>query len=372
MIERMRVVRSAAAAGLLAMALTAFSARADVTVDIVGALSGAGAFHSVRGFEFAVDSVNAEGGLLGQKLKAAFFDDGCNADQGEAAARRALDEHPALIVGHNCSAPSIRAAPLYARAGVVQISTQSTNTALTEMNIGSVFRLIGRDERQGGSAAALIARRWPGARIAVIDDGEPYGKGLAGNLQKALAASGIRPQLTRSFTPGAASYGEVVGLLARNKIAVLYIAGYSEDVGLLLHQIRAAGLSLQVLSGDTGGSETVRLAAGPAVEGLMYSSPRDPKRYPAVPALLARARAKGVELDDYAVVNFAAVEAWAQAVRQAGSFDADKVAEALHRGHFETVIGEVAFDDKGDVVGPPSDWVWYRWHDGTPEPDSGR
>jgi len=92
---------------------------------------------------------------------------------------RLLADHPVLILGHQCSAPSIRAAPLYAGAHVIQITTQSTNLTLTQMNIKSVFRMIGRDSQQSAAAASLIAQRWLHSRIGVVDDGEPFGKGLA-------------------------------------------------------------------------------------------------------------------------------------------------------------------------------------------------
>ena len=353
-----------AAVFALALSLVFPAAKADVTVAVVASLSGAAAYQSVHGLEFAVDAINAGGGVLGQKLKLAYFDDGCDAAQGEVAARRAIQEHPALIIGHNCSAPSISAAPLYARAGVVQISTQSTSLALTEMNIPSVFRLIGRDDRQGVAAAELVAKRWPRARLAVIDDGEVFGKGLAENVVQGLAAHGLRPQFRQTYVGGASSYGDIVARLGRDKIELLYIAGYTEDIGLLLRQIRAAGISTQVLAGDPGGSDAVRLVAGTAVDGLLFSFPRDPLSYPEVPSLVAAAKAKGVQFDKFAVVNYAALQVWQEAVKRSGSFEGVKVAEELHRGRFGTVIGEVAFDAKGNVGAPQSDWVWYRWRGG--------
>jgi len=356
------------AALLLCLFATLPVARADVAVAVVGSLSGPAAYHSVHSMEFAIDALNAKGGLLGQKVRMSFFDDSCDADQGEAAARRALDEHPSLIFGHNCSAPSIRAAPLYAAAGVIQITTQSTNVAVTEMNIGTLFRMIGRDDHQGPSAADLITKKWPSGRIAVIDDGEPFGKGLADSLRQTLAARSIHTVFDGSYTTGAPGYPDIVAAIARTKANVAYVAGYSEDIGLMLHELRAAGLTTQVLTGDAGGSTAVQMAAGPAVEGLFFSFPPDARLCPGAPALVAAAAARGIELDSYAIVNYAAVQVWAEAVTQAGSFDTAKVAEVLHKGRFDTVIGPVAFDAKGDIEGPFGEWMWYRWHNGKIEP----
>jgi len=349
---------------------SAATANAEIAVAVVGALTGPGAIRSLKGMEYAIDQLNAKGGLLGEKVRVFSFDDGCDADQGEVVARRVLEEHPKLIIGHNCSAPSIRAAPIYAAAGVIQISTQSTNMRLTKLNIKSLFRMIGTDDRQGLAAATLIAERWPHARVAVLDDQEPYGAGLAESLRKAMAARNLPIALNQSYMTGSASYGDIVASLKRERIGVVYVAGYAEDIGLLQHEIREAGLPIQVLTCDSGVFDLVPRAAGRSVEGLLFTSPRNPLDYPAVIALMAEARAKGIEMDGYGVVNYAAVQAWAQAVQQANSVDSEKVAEILHSRQFDTVIGRLGFDTDGNVTGNRADWVWYRWHDGKTEPDT--
>ena len=46
--------------------------------------------------------------------------------------------------------------------------------------------------------------------------------------------------------------------------------------------------------------------------------------------------------------SFAAVQTWAEAARRAGSTDPKVVIPALRAGEFETALGRVAFDQKGD------------------------
>ena len=53
---------------------------------------------------------------------------------------------------------------------------------------------------------------------------------------------------------------------------------------------------------------------------------------------------------------------WAAAVTKAGSTDAAKVAETLRGGSWDTVIGKLSFDDKGDLTS--STYVWYVFKDG--------
>jgi branched-chain amino acid transport system substrate-binding protein len=353
-----------------AVLLGAPAAKADLEIAVVNALTGNTALNSIGGIDYAITSINESGGVLGQRLHANYFDDRCDVDQATAAARQALAIHPSLILGHDCSAASIRAAPIYAAAHVIQISTTSTAEALTQMNIPSVFRMIGQNNQQSVDAADLIARHWPTGRIGVIDDGLSYGAGLANKLRETLAERQIPIAFSQTFTPSAPSYTDIVAELARGKINVLYIGGYAEDVGLLAHDIRAVGLKTQIIAGETVTSDLIERVAGPAVEGLLFTGSHDPLQLPAAKALVAAAHAKGYELDSSAVVHFATIQTWVQAVQEAGSLDFDKVTDRLHHGRFDTVIGPIEFDEKGDVVGDRSKWIWYRWHNGKVEPDS--
>jgi len=52
--------------------------------------------------------------------------------------------------------------------------------------------------------------------------------------------------------------------------------------------------------------------------------------------------------DVVALSHFAAVQTWAEAVRRAASGEPTAVIGALRSGTFDTAIGRVAFDDKGD------------------------
>ena len=56
------------------------------------------------------------------------------------------------------------------------------------------------------------------------------------------------------------------------------------------------------------------------------------------------------------------MRAWAQAVAKAGSTDGTKVAAALKANQFDTVLGKIGFDAKGDITAPG--YVFYQWKNG--------
>ena len=52
----------------------------------------------------------------------------------------------------------------------------------------------------------------------------------------------------------------------------------------------------------------------------------------------------------------------AAAVQKAGAFDVVKTAAALHQGTYNTVVGDITFDAKGDVTNP--EYILYSWSKG--------
>ena len=80
---------------------------------------------------------------------------------------------------------------------------------------------------------------------------------------------------------------------------------------------------------------------------------------------MQRFRAVGYEPEGYTIHTYAALQVWAQAAEAAGSTDAAAVARVMRRQAFDTVLGSLSFDDKGDLT--QHDYAWYLWRDGKPE-----
>jgi len=114
-----------------------------------------------------------------------------------------------------------------------------------------------------------------------------------------------------------------------------------------------------LVSGDTLVSEEFRIIAGEAAEGTYFTFGPDIRLKPGAAAVVAAIRDEDAfEPEGYTLYSYGAVEAWAQAIQQADSLKPDAVIKALKSGEFETVLGKIGFDEKGDVTGI-SAFVWY-------------
>ena len=355
---------------LFLMLLLTLPARADVLLGLAGPLTGSNASFGEqfqRGAEMAVADLNASGGVLGQKVILEQADDQCDPKQAVAVANRLAEKGVKAVIGHFCSGSSIPASDVYAEEHIVEISPASTNPKLTEAGKANVFRVCGRDDQQGDLAGKFVAAHYPHGRIAIMDDKQAYSAGLAREMRRSLNAAGVQEVADDRINPGERDYFAVLTKLKRDGIDLLYYGGYQTEAGLLVRQMRELGMHAVLMGGDGIVTRDFWTITGSSGNGTLMTFPPDPARDPANAALVARFAAqdgatKGSAPEGYTLYTYGAVQAWAQAVKAAGSFNSAKVEAALHAGRFQTVLGQIAFDQKGDVLAPG--YVIYEWKDG--------
>ena len=350
---------------VLATAVPGPAALSEVMVGFASPLSGPFSQFGERNriaVEMAVEDLNAQGGVLGQEVTLVTVDDACGMQRSIEAARALIEAGVHVVVGHMCSHSSLLAAGIYETADVLMITPFSTHPRLTEEGRQNVFRLIGRDDDQGKLAGDFLADRFAGKRIAILHDGSTYGEGLAQPARKQLRARGEAEAMYGMYPPTAQVYSDLIARLRTALIDVLYIGGYGPDAGLILRTARERGNDLRLVGGDGLGMDEFWSIAGELGEQTIFSSRPDVRDRADAAALLERFRSRGLGTRMGGLGAYAAVQVWAQAVERAGKLELPAVARSLGRGRFDTVLGRVAFDRKGDLQGAA--WQWKVWTDG--------
>ncbi|MYE19148.1 MAG: branched-chain amino acid ABC transporter substrate-binding protein [Rhodospirillales bacterium] len=337
-----------------------------IEVATVGPLTGQYASFGQQleqGGAAAVADLNAQGGVLGRQLVFSAEDDACDPKQAVAVANSLASKEVPIVIGHFCSGSSIPASNVYAEEGIVQISPASTNPQFTERGLDNVFRTCGRDDAQGLIAGVYLAESHGSDRIAIVHDKTAYGKGLADETRAALNAQGVTEVLYEAYTAGEKDYSTLVSKLKLEQINVLYVGGYHSEAGLIVRQMRDQGLDTQLISGDALVSQEYWAITGEAGEGTRMTFSPDPRKNPEAADVVKRFREElNYEPEGYTLYTYAAIQAWAQAAESAGSLEPDAIKAALKGGTFETVLGTLSFDEKGDIEGPS--YVFYEWSNG--------
>jgi ABC-type branched-subunit amino acid transport system substrate-binding protein len=136
--------------------------------------------------------------------------------------------------------------------------------------------------------------------------------------------------------------------------------GYMREAGLIMRQAKENGCPLQLVAGDGIANEDFGLIDGPASDGTLMTGVPDPNAHPSATEVLRGRTGPG---NQSAFTAYATLQAWAQAVEKAGTFETEAVAGELRSREFDTVLGTIGFDDKGDVTGYDT-FVWYQWRGG--------
>ena len=293
------VARIAALAGLGALAVLGGCDRTPDTVKIgVAQPLGKGLTalgqDMVNGTKMAIDEINAAGGVNvhGKKVMLAMVtaDDQGNTDAGDAAAHKLVDEGVEVAIADLNSGVSIHAAPIYAAAKIPQLAI-STKPEFTKLGFPTTLRLVASDDLQS-KALGSYAAQLPGIEhYAVVDDGTPYGKGLADQAAKVLGDLGKKVDVRKSLDDKTVQFDALVAEFTAAKIDLMVTTLSDFQVQALMTQAAKAGLTnLTIVGGDTIKTDKLPQDAIPIRAVYATSSIVEPKEFPGGKVFLEKFR----------------------------------------------------------------------------------
>jgi len=350
-----------------ALVMAAPALAQDMVIAVAGPMSGQYASFGEqmrRGAQMAVADINARGGVNGRKLRLEIGDDACDPKQAVAVANQLASRKVSFVAGHFCSGSSIPASEVYAEEGIIQISPASTNPTLTERGakFKNVFRVCGRDDQQGVVGGDYIVDNFKGKPVAVVHDKSAYGKGLADFAKKRINEKGVTEAMYEAVTQGDKDFTALISKLKQARVEAIYYGGYHTEAGLLIRQAREQGLNAVLVSGDALVTQEYWSITGKAGEGTVMTFDADPRKNPVAKPVVDKFKAQGYDPEGYTLYTYAAIQAYTQAVTRAKGTKTEEVLKFLNGATFDTVLGLISFNAKGDVTTPA--YRVYAWKDG--------
>ncbi len=339
--------------------------KADITIAVVGGMEGP--FEKI-GIEFkqgvrgVVDAINENGGLLGQKLDIIVRDDNCDSDKAIKIAKELVMLKVSMVMGHLCSHASIAASEIYEKAGIIEISPSSTNPEYTERGYKYIFRTTGRDDIQGFVIAEHIIRSYKTKNIGIIYGDNTYSKGVAEIAKKFLNQGSVQEVFFEEAPKEPFDFASIFALIAINNIDVLLYPGLPGAITAFAAQAKENGVKVRLIGSDAFSGIIFDDTNRRYLDGAQFSFPPDPKDDRRNKAIVKKYKAYGYEPEAFAFYSYGAVEVWAQAVAETATLDAVQVSKTLRSGKFDTVLGEISFDEKGDISNPG--FVMYFFNKG--------
>ena len=357
------------ALAVAAVVLTAVPAVAQIKIGSAGPMTGQYAAFGEqlkRGAQMAVEDINASGGVNGQKLELVIGDDACDPKQATAVANKMVSDKVAFVAGHFCSGSSIPASDIYREGKILQITPASTNPKLTDdaftKGNTTIFRTCGRDDVQGSTVGNYILKYHKDARVAILEDKSPYGKGVADETKKVLNKGGMREVMYEAYNDNDKDFTALINKMKREKINMIVLGGYHTAAALIIKQSKEQGLPTQMMGFDALETAEFYQLGGAATNGVLMSFPPKAEDDPKNADLVKKFRDAKYNPEGYTLFSYAAVKVWAQAATKAKSTDPTAVAAALRGQSWDSAVGPLAFDQKGDIKNPVYDI--YVWKDG--------
>jgi branched-chain amino acid transport system substrate-binding protein len=220
-----------------------------------------------------------------------------------------------------------------------------------------------RDDALSIVASDYMAGHWFDKKIAILHDNTIFGKRVAELTKKQLNRRGLAEAVYQAYVAGKKDYGLEIAELQTADVGVVFVGGYIAEIALMARAAGDRGYPLQLVTGMSLATEEFGLIAGPAAEGTLFLDLADPRgRAEAAPAV-ERFRASGFEPEGFTLYAYGIVQVWAQAAEKAGSLEPQAMIASLRQHQFDTVVGPIDFDEKGDLA--VQTLVWYVWRGGT-------
>jgi branched-chain amino acid transport system substrate-binding protein len=358
------------AAVSIALAGTAGTAIAEIKIGIAGPMSGPVAQYGdmqFAGARMAIQRINEQGGVLGEQLVAVEADDACEPKQANAVANKMVNEGVKYVVGHLCSSSTQPASDIYYDEGIVMVTPASTSPDITTRGYDNIFRTIGLDSMQGPAAANFIANVIKPERVAVIHDKQQYGEGIATEVRDTLKEKGVNVVMFEGVTAGQKDFSPLISKLRQENVDFVYYGGYHPELGLILRQAEG-DLDAKFMGPEGVGNADINTIAGDAAEGLYVTLPPSFDEQAENKELVEAFKSKGEDPSGpFVLTSYAAVQVLAEAIEQTGENDPMAVAETMREMSFDTPIGTIEYDEKGDLE--EFQFVVYEWHsDGSKTP----
>ena len=187
------------------------------------------------------------------------------------------DPDVVAIAGHTFSGSTAAAIPIYNQARRPMLSPSATRADLTQGDQDVFNRIPFTDDIQGTSAAKYLYNNLGIRKLAVMHDGDAYGKGLAEKVKDVFTELGGEVVAFEAITPGETDYSAALTDIGSKGPEAIYYGGYYPEAAVIAGNMAVAGMGDVILFSDDGtfGASFIELA-GPQAEGVFAASALPP------------------------------------------------------------------------------------------------
>ena len=257
------IVMKNAIAGFAAMSLAAMTAgpsRADaascpspIPLGLTTALTGNTALLGTQarsGVEFAVDEINAAGGIDGKKLALTTEDTGASSTDALNAMNRILEGKPLVIFGSMIS-PHVFAQTEVVTKSETPFLVGATNAKVTAQGSKWLFRTHVHDGQLADLIPEYLVKSLGKSKPGIIAVADDYGLGASRGIQASLAKLNVTPVAVTSYAPSDKDMSAQLLEIKDKGADSVIVFGRPADVTLVLKQMADLGIKLTTIGNSS-------------------------------------------------------------------------------------------------------------------------
>jgi branched-chain amino acid transport system substrate-binding protein len=333
---------------------TALGATEPIKVAAIFAKSSKMAFGNIAALEsvrYAIDRLNAQGGLLGRPIQLLEFDNRGTAIGSKVAAQKAVAAGVVIGFGANWSSHSLAMAPVFQQARIPMISPISTNPKVTRVG-DFISRVCYTDPFQGRVLARFARDDLKARSVAIlVNADDQYSEGLAEVFRNQFPLLGGSVLFVDHYLENTADFSPFFRKLKIHRPDVVFHPGHTKMSAFILKQARSHGIDITFLGGD-GWNDSMYQIAGKAIEGSYYSNHWHPDRDDdRSRQFVSEYRQDARDIFPVSALADDCVSLFADAVIRANSLNPVDIRNAMaNTESFRGVTGTIRFDEHGDPI----------------------
>jgi len=335
------------------------------SMSVTGTYAKPGTYQK-QGYDVCIDELNAKGGILGRKVELVIYDDQSAPATAVRLYEKLITEDKVdAVMGPYSSAVSEAVANVTEKYKKVMVAPLAATTSIFKKGRKYIFMVITPAENYLDGLIDMAAKR--GLKtVAIINEDTLFPKASASGTAEAAKKRGMQVVLQEAYPKGNTDFSALLVKIKAANPDVIAAGTYFDDAVAITRQMKELNVNPKMFGLTVGGDlpEFYDLLRQNAE--YVYGSTQwdESLPYPGQKEFLAayKAKFKGQEPSYHTAAGYAGCLIYAEAVKKAGTLDADKVRDQLLKMEIKTAFGEYKVEPDGFQIAHKM--VMLQWQDG--------
>jgi branched-chain amino acid transport system substrate-binding protein len=335
------------------------------SMSVTGTYAKPGTYQK-QGYDVCIDELNAKGGILGRKVELVIYDDQSTPATAVRLYEKLITEDKVdAVMGPYSSAVSEAVANVTEKYKKVMVAPLAATTSIFKKGRKYIFMVITPAENYLDGLIDMAAKR--GLKtVAIINEDTLFPKASATGTAEAAKKKGMQVVLQEAYPKGNTDFSALLVKIKAANPDVIAAGTYFDDAVAITRQMKELNVNPKMFGLTVGGDLPEFYDLLKQNADYIYGSTQwdESLPYPGQKEFLAayKAKFKGQEPSYHTAAGYAGCLIYAEAVKKAGTLDADKVRDQLLKMEIKTAFGDYKVEPDGFQIAHKM--VMLQWQDG--------